>query len=138
IVTAVNAFYTEYGRYPTTITTRDATYGGATASDVLFNELRAKNTSSTALNTRQIIFISPAEDPTQSSPKGKIGKDGQFYDPWASAYSIAIDADYDNQVTNPYGDSGGAGANPIRQGVIGWSLGKNGRLGGGRATNKAK
>jgi prepilin-type N-terminal cleavage/methylation domain-containing protein len=76
IVTAVNAFYTEYGRYPTTATTdATATYGpGHLSSKAVFDELRAK---SIALNTRQIIFISPPEDTSQTSPKGKIGSDGQ-------------------------------------------------------------
>src|SRR5437667_11148134 len=53
IVTAVNAFYTEYGRYPTSATTdATATYGStiinvstagpaASTNEVLFNELRA-------------------------------------------------------------------------------------------------
>src|SRR5213080_4428759 len=78
IVTAVNAFYTEYGRYPTTgANDAAAEYGpGYLSSKALFDELRAK---STTLNTRQIVFISPAEDTTQTSPKGKIGSDGQFY-----------------------------------------------------------
>jgi prepilin-type N-terminal cleavage/methylation domain-containing protein len=130
IVTAVNAFYTEYGRYPTVDTTDTAaTYGaGSSSSKAVFDELRAKNTSSTALNTRQIVFISPGEDTIQTSPKGKIGSDGQFHDPWTSAYAIRIDADYDNQVANPYG-SNGAGADPIRQGVITWSVGKDTKLG---------
>jgi prepilin-type N-terminal cleavage/methylation domain-containing protein len=133
IVTAVNAFYTEYGKYPT-VETSDAaaTYGpGNKNADVIFNELRAK--SNATLNTRQVVFISPPEDTGQSNPKGKIGADGQFYDPWGSAYSIRIDADYDNQVANPYGAVGGAGPPQIRQGVIAWSFGKNGRLGGGAA-----
>jgi len=129
IVTAVNAFYTEYGRYPTTMTTADATYGvgtGATKSDALFNELR---NAGGPLNTRQIVFISPAEDKTIANPKGKIGSDGQFYDPWGFAYSIRIDADYDNQVTNPYTADTGAGPGTLRQGVIGWSVGKDKALG---------
>ncbi|HXM74602.1 MAG TPA: prepilin-type cleavage/methylation domain-containing protein, partial [Chthoniobacterales bacterium] len=50
--------------------------------------------------------------------------------PWGTAYAVALDADYDNQVTpNPYGGSGGAGSSPIRQGVIAWSLGKEAKLG---------
>jgi prepilin-type N-terminal cleavage/methylation domain-containing protein len=130
IVTAVNAFYTEYGRYPidSTITTdAAATFGagGATSKPVL-DELRAK---STTLNTRQIVFISPPEDTTQASPRGKIGSDGQFHDPWSSAYAFEIDADYNTQVSNPYGSSGGAGADPVRQGVIAWSIGKDLTLG---------
>jgi hypothetical protein len=77
------------------------------------------------LNPRQIAFISPPEDPTQGNPRGKIGSDGQFHDPWGTPYGISIDADYDNQVPNPYGDNKGAGPDPIRQGVIGWSLVKD-------------
>src|SRR5213082_1738034 len=54
VVTAVNAFYTEYGRYPNpTADTTDAaaTYGeGSTSSKAVFDELRGK---STTLNTRQ-------------------------------------------------------------------------------------
>jgi prepilin-type N-terminal cleavage/methylation domain-containing protein len=134
IVTAVNAFYTEYGKYPTGATTDSAaTYGTGTASDVLFNELRNKGAT---INTRQIVFISPAEDASQTAPKGKIGSDGQFHDPWGSAYAVRMDADYDNQVANPYGTNG-AGADPIRQGVIAWSLGKDtkpGKEGDGKFT----
>ncbi len=61
IVTAVNAFYTEYGRYPTTATTdATATYGpggSTTENGGLFSELGA--TGSFTLNTRQIVFMSP-------------------------------------------------------------------------------
>jgi prepilin-type N-terminal cleavage/methylation domain-containing protein len=133
IVTAVNAFYTEYGKYPvanTVTTDAAATYGqGATNSKILFDELRGKNTAT--LNTRQIVFFSPAEDTNQAKPKGKIGADGQFYDPWGSAYVLRIDADYDNEVANPYDPDTTAGPAKIRQGVLSWSLGKNGVLGGG-------
>jgi prepilin-type N-terminal cleavage/methylation domain-containing protein len=127
IVIAVNAFYTEYGKYPTTETTdANATYGTGNSSGPLLSELRGK---AATLNTRQIVFISPPEDSTLPNPKEKIGSDGQFYDPWGSAYRLRIDADYDNQVANPYGGMGGAGADPIRQGVIAWSLGKDLTLG---------
>ena len=128
IVTAVNAFYTEYGRYPTDQNTdAAATYGaGATSSKFVFDELRAKTAT---INTRQIVFISPPEDTSVGGPKGKIGSDGQFHDPWSSAYAFRIDADYDNQVPNPYGNNKGAGVDPVRQGVIGWSLGKDQTIG---------
>ena len=129
IVTAVNAFYTEYGQYPLvgTVSTPDSTYGtSGNKSDALFNELRAKAIS---LNTRQIQFISPPEDATQTSPKGKIGSDNQFHDPWGNVYVIRIDADYDGQVSNPYNANTGAGPDKIRQGVIGWSVGKDTNLG---------
>ena len=138
IVTAVNAYYTEYGKYPLPANTSTDGYtvgDGTTLSTEIFNALRGLSVpaAALALNPRQIVFISPAEDNTQTNPKGKIGRDGQFYDPWGSPYSIRIDADYNNQVPNPYTATGGAGPDPIRQGVIAWCLGKNGRLGGGAA-----
>jgi prepilin-type N-terminal cleavage/methylation domain-containing protein len=77
IVTAVNAFYTEYGRYPVTVTdpTKDAFFGaGATPAgstsysnnDVLFNVLRNITTdpNAVALNPRQIVFLSPGGQKT--------------------------------------------------------------------------
>src|SRR5216110_2419768 len=55
IVNAVNAFYTDYGKYP--LVTADTTYGpGGTANNLLFNALRAMDATN---NSRQIVFISP-------------------------------------------------------------------------------
>src|SRR5437660_3235630 len=128
IVTAVNAFYTEYGKYPTAATTdATATYGpggSTTENSGLFTELRA---TTSALNTRQIVFISPPDAKDQTSPRSGIKSlTGGYYDPWGTEYAVAIDADYDNQITpNPYGNNNGAGASPLRQGVIAWSLGKD-------------
>src|SRR5262245_27909800 len=116
IVNAVNAFYTDYGKYPLPAgTTTDVTYGPggtSTTNNVLLNELRACHLENGVLtprtcsaaatgNTRQIQFITPREFPTASVRSG-IGSDGQYYDPWATAYVIGIDGDYNNQVTNPY------------------------------------
>ncbi|PYL60459.1 MAG: hypothetical protein DMF24_10070 [Verrucomicrobia bacterium] len=42
---------------------------------------------------------------------------------------MEFDSSYDNNVTNPYGASGGAGTDPLSQGVIGWSLGIDQQLG---------
>jgi type II secretory pathway pseudopilin PulG len=131
IVTAVNAFYSEYGRYPTNaVADASAKFGpGGAANNGLFDELRGA--SVTPLNTRQIVFINPPDAKDQTNPRGGIrNSDNQWFDPWGTPYAIALDADYDNAVApNPYGGSGGAGANPIRQGVIAWSLGKDTRLG---------
>jgi prepilin-type N-terminal cleavage/methylation domain-containing protein len=151
IVTAVNAFYTEYGRYPTSLTPdTTATYGpaGGNTNDLLFNELRACHLENGVLtdpscsavgvlNTRQIVYISPpaVKDPTQ--PRSGIGIPGtgapppvgQFWDPWGTQYNVRIDGDYNNSTTNPYGSSGGAGVDPVQQGVIAWSYGKDQTLG---------
>lgn len=133
IITAVNAFYTEYGKYPLpTSASGDAyTYGGTNgnSSKGLCDALRGLDAT---LNPRQIVFISPPDAKDQTNPKGGIGRaDNQFYDPWGFAYSIRIDADYDNQVPNPYNADTGAGPAQIRQGVIAWSVGKDGNLGKG-------
>ena len=132
IVTAVNAFYTEYGRYPTTATTdATATYGpgGSTSENgSLLSELRA---TTIVLNTRQIVFISPPDAKDQTNPRSGIKTSTSgYYDPWGTEYAVALDADYDNQITpNPYGNNNGAGASPLRQGVIAWCYGKDKKLG---------
>ncbi|PYL96228.1 MAG: prepilin-type cleavage/methylation domain-containing protein [Verrucomicrobia bacterium] len=135
IVTAVNAFYTEYGKYP--LVTADTIYGaGGTSSADLFYSLRAVALGANApvngvpaVNSRAIVFISPAEDTSQTNPKGKIGSTGHFCDPWGQPYKIAIDGNYDNQITNPYTADTGAGPGTLRQGVLAWSYGKDTKLG---------
>ncbi len=141
IVTAVNAFYTEYGKYPITGTS-DTTFGpGGTPStnQTLINPLRGLDT----LNPRQIVFLSPPEVKDSSSPRGgvvtKTGAStlGQFFDPWGTNYVIRIDGDYDNQLPNPYNADTGAGSGSIRQGVIAWSLGNNKTGGTGAKSSTA-
>ena len=124
IVTAVNAFYTEYGKYP--IVTDDTPI--ANNSD-LFYTLRAVGSGANngnAVNTRQIVFMSPPSVKDTTKPRSGIGSDGKYYDPWGQTYKIAIDGNYDNQLTNPYTADTGAGPGTLRQGVIAWSLGKDG------------
>ena len=155
IVTAVNAFYTEYGTYPTTSTT-DITYGSTSinvstagpagsTNDLLFNELQACTaagpscSAASTLNTRLIVYISPPPVKNPALPKSGIGITGtgaptpvgQYWDPWGTPYTVEIDADYNNSVANPYGaqTTGGAGADPITAGVIAWSLGSDQKLG---------
>jgi prepilin-type N-terminal cleavage/methylation domain-containing protein len=133
IVTAANAFYTEYGKYP--LVTADTIYGpGGTANNVLFNALRGLDA---AQNPRQIVFISPPDVKDPTNPRSGIASNttningipvapGDFVDPWGTPYDIKIDGNYDNQIANPYPDTdGSAGANPLHLGVISWSLGKD-------------
>jgi prepilin-type N-terminal cleavage/methylation domain-containing protein len=128
IVTAVNAYYTEYGKYPIAINDNPI----APNAD-LFYTLRAVDKGANGgdvLNPRKIAFLNVPDAKDQASPRsGTKTSDGQWYDPWGSTYNVAIDGDYNNQVTNPYGAAGGAGSDPIRQGVISWSLGKDTRPG---------
>src|SRR5438270_1254305 len=70
IVTAVNAYYTEYGKYP--LVTADTTYGSTTTPNApLLNELRAKNAIQ---NARNIVFISPPDGKSLTSPRAGIAQ----------------------------------------------------------------
>ncbi|MFN2476999.1 MAG: type II secretion system protein [Chthoniobacterales bacterium] len=141
IVTAVNAYYTEYGRYPIpTTTTSDITFGpggSPTTNETLMNALRGLDAS---LNPRQIIFLSPPDAKDASAPKSGVGTTtgaGQFFDPWNNNYLVRIDGDYNSQVANPY--SSNAGSASLQNGVIGWSVGKDKTGGSGdrnATTNK--
>ncbi len=119
IVAAVNAFYTEYGKYPASATDENTIANNAS----LFNVLRAKDPAN---NPRQIVFINPPNVKDASNPHSGIGSDGQYYDPWGKPYRLRIDATYDNQILNPYNANTGAGPTPLSQGVIAWSLGSDG------------
>lgn len=141
IVTAVNAYYTEYGKYP--LVTADTTYGpGGTANNALFNELRS--TAAATQNPRKIVFISPPDVKDPASPRSGIALQattingisvaiGDFVDPFGTPYNVTIDGNYDNSIVNPYGaqTSGGAGIDPIAQGVIGQSYGADQKPGTG-------
>ncbi len=125
IVVAVSAFYTEYGRYP--VVTGDAPL---TDTGDLFFTLRAIASGTAnqadAANPRKIVFLNIPDAKDQTAPRSGIRiSDGQWYDPWGKPYQIAIDGTFDNQIANPYGSAAGAGGDPIRTGVIAWSLGKD-------------
>jgi prepilin-type N-terminal cleavage/methylation domain-containing protein len=132
IVTAVNAFYTEYGKYP--IATDDTPLADNADLSYALRAVASGANIGDAINSRKIAFLNVPDARDQASPRSGIkSSDGRWYDPWGSTYKIAIDGTYDNQLANPYGPMGGAGSDPLRQGVIAWSFGKNGRLGGGAA-----
>jgi prepilin-type N-terminal cleavage/methylation domain-containing protein len=154
IVNAVNAFYTDYGKYPTSVMGTDSCYNWNVFNPTfvpfnaaLLNELRACNTTTdpsscsanATINTRQIVYISPPIVKDPANPKSGIGTTaspgagtGKFFDPWGSPYNVEIDSNYDNTVRNPYVALGGSGAgsDPVRQGVVGWSNGADTLVGG--------
>jgi prepilin-type N-terminal cleavage/methylation domain-containing protein len=138
IVTAVNAYYTEYGKYPLpSAATSDYIYGpgGAATNDDLFYALRAvaggNINGSDAANPRKIVFINPPYVKDPANPRSGIGTPtgtgpGQYYDPWGTPYAVEIDGNYDNQIaTNPYTADTGAGPAALTIGVIAWSRGKD-------------
>ena len=127
IVTAVNAFYTEYGQYPIAFNAADLTLDGlnGNTNDALFNILRAQEPTP-AMNPKNIVFISPPAVKDNNSPRSGIsGANGQYYDPWGTAYVIRVDTTYDNLVApNPYKNNAGFTDN-VNGGVIAWSFGKD-------------
>jgi prepilin-type N-terminal cleavage/methylation domain-containing protein len=130
IVTAVNAYYTEYGKYPLAAgVTTDTTFGpgGSPATnETLFNSLRGGSLDTT-LNPRQIAFISPPDVKDPANPRSGIGTAagnlGRYFDPWGANYVVRIDGEYNNSLSNPY--SSNAGSTTLQIGVIAWSLGKD-------------
>src|SRR5262249_55342712 len=128
IVTAVNAYYTEYGKYPLSDESADVTIDNlnGNTNERLFNKLRGQGLDLTE-NPKDIAFINlpAAKDP--SHPHSGIGTVaptiGQFFDPWGTPYLIRLDTTFNNVVApNPYkanaGDPNGVSGN-----VIAWSFG---------------
>jgi prepilin-type N-terminal cleavage/methylation domain-containing protein len=141
IINAVNAYYTEYGKYPLSITA-DTTYGpggSPPTNETLFRELRGCTAAAgscpaaATTNARQIVFISPPDVKNGPNPRSGIATQtvtvnglsvplGSYVDPWGTNYLIRIDGDYNNQVANPYTANAGATPN-LQLGVIAWSVG---------------
>lgn len=129
IVTAVNAFYTEYGRYPVNANAGDDASDYLAAdnaeNNVLMDILRAEPGNAAAMsdNPRMVAFFQPRIAKDTSKPVSGIGGNRRLYDPWNNCYRIRIDSNYNTRVQNPY--TTGAGAPTIGAGVIAWSIGKD-------------
>jgi len=157
IVTAVKAFYVEYGRYPIingSQTTKDAYYGpgpmppsfpstvanmgsNALLIDILRNNRSGANASTVkSLNPREIVFfdaptVRDITHPVMGVIPNGSPNAGVYFDPWGSPYNVLINASYSGMLPNPYADAPGGAV--LKTGVIAWSFGKNGALGGGPA-----
>ena len=145
IVTAVKAYYTEYGRFPLAPSweqNHDVTFAADSYQDQLMNVLRANgsgrdNPSSTSTddneNPRRIAFLSPPIAKSATAPKGGVAPDtassyaGMYVDPWGNVYNVRIDGNYDRSLPNPYGSN--AGPALLREDVIAWSAGRDLRTG---------
>ena len=129
-VTAVKAFYTDYGVYPIdpaieAQTPEDVEYGATSDSyhnQEIVNVLRADQTAGDTLstsgstpisvNTREVVYLDVPLVKNSTSPTSGLGtgkepngittKTGEWYDPWGEPYIIAIDGNYDGYVApNP-------------------------------------
>jgi prepilin-type N-terminal cleavage/methylation domain-containing protein len=127
IVNAVNAFYTDYGKYP--LATNDNTITNNADLSYTLRAVASGANASNAINPRVIVFINPPfvkNDTAGSRRSGVSPTDGQYYDPWGTPYQVAIDGDYTNTINpNPYTPNTGGGPATLTYGVIGWSLGKD-------------
>ena len=131
LVNAVNAYYTEYGKFPLPAgaqgTSEDFTYSydGNTSSSPNSDLIKILQNEPTAAadNPRGIVFFS---GPIAKKTGGYgiqmgAGSGGlMFLDPWGKAYSVCIDADYNGKLR----ERGTGTLLPL--GVATWSLGKQG------------
>jgi prepilin-type N-terminal cleavage/methylation domain-containing protein len=127
IVNAVNAYYTEYGKYP--LATDDSII--TNNADLLYTlrGVASGANANNAANPRVIVFINPPNVKDTANPRSGIGSDGKYYDPFGTSYRLRIDGNYDNQLANPYTADSGAGPSPLNIGVTAWSFGKDGAQG---------
>ncbi|MFZ4777798.1 MAG: DUF4190 domain-containing protein [Terrimicrobiaceae bacterium] len=104
IATALNAYNTEYGKFPDGAESARAVDGDLLAA---LTGLQSKD------NPRGIIFIE-----VQPEKKGRSGtRNGTFVDPWGGSYKVIVDANHDNQITL---DSS-MGSKTIRKNVAVWN-----------------
>jgi prepilin-type N-terminal cleavage/methylation domain-containing protein len=154
IVTAVNAFYTEYGKYPIDTSgggpAQDQMYSPNNNSlmDVLRNEIASPNNAAlvVTLNPRQIAFITPSFVKEPSNPRSGVAsqvtaingvsvKVGDYVDPWGTPYVVALDGDYSGLVRvgtalsyddlTYSNDPPPGGATAVQGGVIAGSYGRD-------------
>ena len=158
IVTAVNAYYTEYGMYPLNSGNNgggaDTVYGdpnGTYSSADLFDVLRAVPDSNynagNQLNPRQVVYFSGNSAKDLNNPRSGFAsgastitnsngysiQPGSYVDPWGDAYVVFIDADYSGDIAQSlgwfYNDFSGGTTSAPRVGVGAASLGKDGTWG---------
>ena len=128
--TAVNAYYTEYGKYPLPAASQgfeeDYTYsydGSDSPPNSNLIKILQNDPSASADNPRGITFLSGAlakADGGYGVQSSTASKPFMFLDPWKRAYSICIDSDYNGKVRER-----GTGT-LLSTGAITWSLGKEG------------
>lgn len=110
IATAINNYYTEYGRFPV-----DEGESGNVNDPELWDVLSGKNP---AKNPRAMVFL---EIPKAKGGKnGRIDGEGNYKDAWGQDYEIRIDTNYDNELKGP---SGTKKDDTVQKTVLVWSRG---------------
>ena len=116
IVTAITAYETEYGRLPSNTSGQ--------VDPALVSILCTTNDTNN--NPRAILFL---DNTTWKQGKGGVLTNKGFCDPWTNVYSVALDTNYVNQLSNvPYQPSIGAQTNStnITKHVGVWTVWTNG------------
>jgi len=136
LVTAINAFYTEYGQYPVAaqsgVDSADYVGGDDDNGANVIDTLRVPIPSTPPLlNPRGIVFLNVLTAKSTTTPISGVGTTRHaWYDPWGSAYRFKIDNNYNSTLINPY--TANAGTLSLTIGCIAWSFGKD------KATNSDK
>jgi prepilin-type N-terminal cleavage/methylation domain-containing protein len=123
IVNAVNAYYTDYGKYP--LATDDSIITNNVDLLYTLRGVASGANANNAANPRVIVFINPPNVKDTANPRSGIGSDGKYYDPFGTPYRVRIDGNYDNQLANPYTADTGTGPATLNIGGIAWSAGKD-------------
>jgi prepilin-type N-terminal cleavage/methylation domain-containing protein len=141
LLTAINAFYTEYGQYPVAAQSGADAADYATTTDanaaVVMDVLRVPAAAPVQpLNPRSIVFLNVPVAKNTANPLGGIGTTFRaWYDPWGKAYQFRIDNNYNGLLPNPYSSNAGPLPN-LNAGCIAWCLGKD-KTGGSGDKNAA-
>jgi len=118
VKSAINAYYTEYGRFPvdtSTSTTDDMELTSDAELGDLYKVLIASPKDDTLvqeMNPRLISFLDvkdakPAGQTAAEGPRGGLSSDYVFMDPWGQPYTLVIDANYNDELTSlpaPFAD----------------------------------
>lgn len=141
IVLAVTNYFSEYGKYPVDPAAKPGDPVYSTDNNAILDVLRnvTGGTIGNKMNARGISYLNAKAASNQNAPMDGLQlSTGVWFDPWGSPYNIAVDGNYDSQLNSPtplrnfYSDAG-----PLQLGVIVWTFGKNGQLGGGPPANSS-
>jgi prepilin-type N-terminal cleavage/methylation domain-containing protein len=117
---AVEAYQTEYTRYPGQDTGGSADHDYSTDYKELISTLRGTNTTGGAFsNPRTMIFLDVSDKSIATASTGGTAQPGDLADPWGNRYNVMADWNFDNKVEGADGQEVGG------RGVAAWSWGNN-------------
>lgn len=149
IVTAVKAYNTEYGKYPSLteeppkpgdpdISVGDPAAKMKEKNNTLFNTLRSIPeglNQNYKMNPRRVVFFegravaNPVQPRGGFVDKGSEDEKGIFYDPWGKQYNVVLDSNYDDRIELVQYYSDIPKDESPRVGVVAFALGKDNKLG---------